>query len=197
MAASDYTIDVVKFIRQKTISNFESPVYFGTEQRFVGALPNSNNNNLEEQFLLGTDTYTEVYSDTDGNQIIEKSFKKDGEDTNYYKLVSIIYASGQQHNEDFYFDNDAVHILDKDDIIVYTDPELDFEDDSFIAFNIQEGQTSLSILPNTLSTTRMDTLYYIDGSGNSILVATKTTEKRLSKGREIVRELVEDKLGLD
>lgn len=189
------TIDVVKYFRRKQSNGFEAPTYLGAEQRFVGALPNSNNNNLEEQFLLGTDTYTEFYLDNEGNQVIEKSFKKDGADTDYYKLVSIIYAPSQQHNDDFYFDNDEIHLKDGDPAASYADGQLDFNDNSYITFNIIDGKTGISVLPNTFTASRLDSLYYIDNGGNSTLVAIKTTfNKTTVDGREIVKELVEDKL---
>ena len=198
MAVSDYTKDVVKYFRQKTLGGFADPIYLGAEQRFIGALPNSNNNNIEEQFLLGTDTYTEFYLDAEGNQVIEKSFKKDGADTDYYKLVSVIYSPEHQHNDDFYFDGDTAYLADKNDTTTYVEPELDFNDDSFVIFNIEQGKTSLSILPNTFTSSRVDSLYYIDGSGNSVLVAIKTTSKKiLTDGKEVVKETVEDKLGLE
>ena len=194
MAASDYTIDIVKYFRRKSANGLEPVTYLGAEQRFVGALPNSNNNNLEEQFLLGTDTYTEMYLDAEGNQVIEKSFKKDGEDINYYKLVTVIYAPENLHNDDFYFDGNTAHILDAGNTITYSSTELDFGDNSFIVFTNDE----LGILPNTLTTTKVDTLYFIDNNGDSILVAIKTTGKKaLSNGKQIIRETVEDKLGLE
>lgn len=51
---------VVKELKQKRGSNndYSAPVKFSTEQRFIPAMLNSNNNNLEEQNILGTDCVT-------------------------------------------------------------------------------------------------------------------------------------------
>ena len=66
--------EVVRFFRRKSSTGYDSPTYLGAEQRFVGALRNSGVNNLEEQYILGTDTYTEKYTDSDGNSVVEVSY---------------------------------------------------------------------------------------------------------------------------
>lgn len=199
MADNNYTMDIVKFFRRKSADGFTEPItYLGAEQRFVGALPNSNNNNLEEQFLLGTDTYTEAYLNIEGNQVIEKSFKKDGETTNYYKLVTIIYSEENQKNTDFYFDNDIVYMLNENNSIDYDSVEskLNFEDNDFIVFDVDsQGVGEITITPDTFVILRVDSLYFVDGNENNILVAIKTTQKRYTTdNKEIIKESIENKL---
>ena len=65
---------VIKYLRQKTgnDNSFDTINWFGAEQRFVSALRNSNVNNLEEQYIIGTETYTLEYQDESENDIIDK-----------------------------------------------------------------------------------------------------------------------------
>ena len=50
-----YSHSVITEIRRKMSGEFETPVKIGAEQRFVGAMLNSHNNNLEEQSIMGLD----------------------------------------------------------------------------------------------------------------------------------------------
>ena len=69
--------DVIKYLRRKSSSGTFEPIsWIGAEQRFVSALRNSGVNNLEEQYIIGTETYTVEYQDENQNDIIEKNGKK-------------------------------------------------------------------------------------------------------------------------
>ena len=57
--------NVINCIKTKTENGYEQDTYFGTEQRFIKALLNSNNKNLEEQMILGTDCITIEWTGTD------------------------------------------------------------------------------------------------------------------------------------
>ena len=106
--ATGYEAEVIRYLRRKSSSGFESPTYLGAEQRFVSALRNSSVNNLEEQYILGTDTYSETYVDEYGNKIVETSYHINDamhSVTDYYKIISTTYSNGII-NEDFFFDND-------------------------------------------------------------------------------------------
>ena len=71
MANSKYKAEVVRYLRKKTNGGYtEAPTYLGSEQKFVGALRNSNDNNLEEQFLLGTDCLTTEWEDNGNSYIL-------------------------------------------------------------------------------------------------------------------------------
>ena len=110
--ANDYTAEVLRYLRRKDSSGFEPITWLGSEQRFVGALRNSGVNNLEEQYVLGTDTYTVSYTDSEGNDVIEKSYcvtpsgSLDGV-TNYYKVITTIYNDGDPDAE-YKFDGEAL-----------------------------------------------------------------------------------------
>ena len=47
--------DVIRKIKQKTSNGFSEDVYLGAYPQYVGALRQSHNENLEEQYILGTD----------------------------------------------------------------------------------------------------------------------------------------------
>ena len=83
---------VIKQIKQKTGSEFSSSIHLGAEQRFVGALRQSHNDNLEEQSILGVDCVTtETWSgDT---HTITKEFHDGTQSTNFYKLVTVFKDS--------------------------------------------------------------------------------------------------------
>jgi hypothetical protein len=56
MAGQIKNYQVIKEIRRKDAEgNFEEPVKISVDQKFVGSLLNSHNNNLEEQAILGVD----------------------------------------------------------------------------------------------------------------------------------------------
>ena len=94
--ATGHEAEVIRYLRRKSSSGFESPTYLGAEQRFVGALRNSSVNNLEEQYILGTDTYIETYVDAQGNKIVETSYHINDAIhslTDYYKIISTTYTN--------------------------------------------------------------------------------------------------------
>ena len=184
--ANQYVNDVVRYFKRKTATGYEDPVYFGAEQRFITGLRNSGVNNLEEQFLLGTDTYTETYYDNDGNTIIEKSFHINDNSNydNYYKIKTIIYKEGGSVDASFYFDgnelvmpNDSNKILFGDGSITYPSLEtlyaidtesFDFNNDSF------------NIFITDFTTLQKDELYFVS-NGTETLILTKITSKRFVK----------------
>ena len=201
--ANTHTAEVVRFIRQKSENGFDAPItYLGAEQRFVGALRNSNINNLEEQYILGTDTITETYTDEDGNTIIEKSYHTiSGGRTNYYKVKTIIYKDGVV-NQDFFFDEDILKLPNDPNENVFGDGSEDFPNINEIyfvnadTFRLKEDG-NIDIYPSTFTTIREDKLYYITNNGqDELLVLTKTTgRKYLDDGaREVIRESIENHL---
>lgn len=81
---------IIKQIRQKDGSTFSSPINLGAEQRYVGALRQSHNDNLEEQSILGVDCVTtETWSGT--THKIVKEFHDGTQSTNFYILTTEIY----------------------------------------------------------------------------------------------------------
>ena len=99
---------------------------------------------------------------------------------------------------DFHLPTDDALLLEGNDgLVIYKLNNKGFtftQKGTFQLYQI-DGKTGISVLPNTFTASRLDSLYYIDNGGNSTLVAIKTTfNKTTVDGREIVKELVEDKL---
>lgn len=201
--ANDYTGEVIKYLRRKGSSGFEPISYLGSEQRFVGALRNSNDNNLEEQFALGTDTYTEMYEDEDGNHIIKKSFcitnmqNPSSTDidsrTDYYKVVTTIY-NNEHGNVDYRFDADSLIFSNRFDDVAFGDgviyPDIDslylLDDETFSWYN-----ETLRIEPHGFYTTRKDELFFVKQGEPDLLVLTKITSKKIDvDGKIIVRKQI-------
>ena len=198
------TSEVLRYLRQKDSTGLSGPItWLGSEQRFVGGLRNSNVNNLEEQYVLGTDTYTITYKDSDGNDIIEKNFCITGLDLegaiDYYKLVTTIYNEGSIHNEDYYFDQDVLIFSNIVNDVAFGDgisyPNIDsiyFLNNDTFKF---ENNSILNIYPTTFSVIQKDELFYIQSNGNELPVLIKTTGIRYDAlGRKITREHIDNLL---
>lgn len=197
--------EVVKYFRRKTATGFDEPIsYLGAEQRFVGALRNSNNNNLEEQFLIGSDCYTETYVDPNsGDTVIKKSYYKSGTSypTNYYYVLSRIYAEGQT-NTDYYFENDEIRFPYDIDAVVYGDGSPSYPDEKTLymlendIFVFDDSESNLIIYPKSLTVIRKDELHFIQSDRNDILVSTKITGKKYASDgiTEIIVESITNEL---
>ena len=101
-----YTQSVIKEIRQKTPTGFSGPIMLGPEQKYVSALLNSHNNNLEEQFILGLDCLTVSWED-DGVKYTTKKFFDGNTATvseNGYYILFIKDNTNAVTPADFYFD---------------------------------------------------------------------------------------------
>jgi hypothetical protein len=87
--------ECIKQLKTLNGSSFSSPVYFGAEQRFIGAIRGANVDNLEEQYILGVDgVTTEEWDSTANTHTITKEFY-DGTQSNskYYKLIIVEYLN--------------------------------------------------------------------------------------------------------
>lgn len=198
-----YTNEVIRYFRQKDATGFNDPIsWIGSEQRFVGPLRNSNINNLEEQYTLGTDTYTIYYEDEAGNSIIEKNFciVKDNLDNvnKYYKVISTIYANPHK-NGDIYFNIDNVNITNKYNDVVFGEEGSQYSDSNSIYFlNAdkyyfdEQGNLKLTSQESSIFTElRKDELFFIKENNDNIKVLTKITETKISDdNKTIVRERI-------
>lgn len=196
--------EVIRYLRKKSSEGFTEPItYLGAEQRFVNALRNSGVNNLEEQYIIGTDTYTESYLDDDGNSVVEKSFHINDAAhsiTDYYKLVTVTYKDGQE-NKDFYFDENQVSLPNDKKEVTYGTGDDPYEDKSELyCVNgktfVREG-SNLKIYPSTYTLIRTEDLYYIKDNGDTVIhVSQKSVGKRYTDNgtKEVIRESIKNYL---
>ena len=186
-----YADDVVRYFRRKGSTGFTEPItYLGAEQRNVTALRNSGVNNLEEQNILGSDSYTEISEDAYGNMIIEKSFHINDPTpgaiaTDYYKLVTTVYKNGVA-NADFYFDGDIFKMPDDINRVIFGDGSLMYPDVNTVygvdwnTFDFVND--TINVYPANFVTVREEELYFITNNGaNVIHVLSKTIQKKYVK----------------
>ena len=197
--ATGHEAEVIRYLKRKSSNSFESPTYLGAEQRFVGALRNSNVNNLEEQYILGTDTYSETYVDEHGNKIVETSYHINDAIhslTDYYKIISTTYTNGII-NEDFFFDNNSLKLPNDSHVVLFGDgstshpneDELYGESNKIFAIDNSE----MKIYPSSYTTIKKEELHYISNNGaTDLLVLTKIIGKRYEDDgkREIIKESI-------
>lgn len=197
---ANYTAEVVRYLRRKSSEGFSEPVtYLGAEQRFVGALRNSGINNLEEQYILGTDTYTETYTDADGNEVVEKSYHINDTShslTDYYKLVTKTYKDGTM-NEDFFFDENQMKLPNDTSEVIFGDGE-ELYPDTHEVYCVNEktfieDSGILKVYPSSYTIIRTEDLYYITSNGTSTIhvLGKIVGRKYIDDGtKEVVRESI-------
>ena len=98
---------VVSLIKRKTDSGYDN-FNVGPELRYVGSLPGSGNNNLEEQIILGGNRIIKSWTETEeGNEIKKEiiEYRTENTDNNYYILEIKDYGEvghgGNIYVEDF------------------------------------------------------------------------------------------------
>ena len=84
--------NVISFIKKKTGNDNNSYVkyFLGPELRYSGTLPCSNNNNLEEFLLLGTDRIINEYDDN-GVHYTQIDFRRESDIEEYYYIKIVEY----------------------------------------------------------------------------------------------------------
>lgn len=180
--------NVITHLKQKGNNSWQ-PYYFGSAPNYIKALKNCSLNNLEEELLLGVDSYLETYEDNEGNTIIEKYFCADTSNKiNCYKIESIIYKDLVSHDK-YYFEHNELIMKEPgkesfvDDALVCTGADV-FEFDSMDT-HMLNIKTDISVY-----TVRKDTLFYIDNEGRTTRIAEKETKKKFFANGKIV--LIED-----
>lgn len=197
---------VVRYIRKKLEDgNFDSPVYLGSEVRFVSSLRGATLNNLEEQLLIGCDTVTEEWVDEDGNLRITKEFQDESLASEYYKLDSIIYDYNNITNPDFFFreDEDGSLILCLTENLndqKISDTLEDMGETKKVNYNIFYGnnedvygydEDSLVIAPSKEYIMRKDTLFFISEEEEANIAIQKVTvQKYTVQNRKVIKEKI-------
>lgn len=194
-----YTGEVLRYLRRKDpeTGEFEPITWLGSEQRFVGALRNSGINNLEEQYVLGTNTYRVSYKDNDGNTVIEKHFCiNDGsgdlsEATNYYKVITTVYKN--LYSDNWKFVNNGLQVS-MDGMMAFGDGSSEHPNEEAVycddinTFTFTDD--ALKIYPDFIPS-RVDRLYFVKNGQPDLLVLTKITKiKTLITGQFITHEQI-------
>lgn len=197
---------VVRYIRKKLEDgNFDSPVYLGSEARFVSSSRGSTLNNLEEQLLIGSDTITEEWIDEDGNLRTIKEFRSELLDSEYYRLESIAYDYENIVNSDFFFreeedgslslcltenlnDHRISDILEENGEFKQVNYNIFYGSDNSV-YNYNEG--ILEISPSNEYIMKKDTLFFItEEKEPKVAIQKVTVQKYTAENRKIIKEKV-------
>lgn len=191
--------DVVRYFKRKVDGGYaESPTYFGAKQEFVTALRNSINNNLEEQYLLGTDCLTTTWEDEDGNIRILKEYyiqpndyeEQPDDNLESYRISSIIYKDSPTI-ENYIFGEDDF-ISETDDLSFNNEVNaLSFDKEKYGTYSYAEDNSEVSVTSKGFLTSREDTLQWVDASGKIVDVLTKIVSFRIDEaGRQVTKEKI-------
>ena len=198
--------NVIRYIKQKlNDGGFDSPLYLGSETRFVSSMRGTNLNNLEEQLLIGCDTITEEWIDDDGNTKISKKFQDSSISFGYYQLDSIIYAKENIIvNSDFFIDKDETD----NSLVLYLPNNVSEQEISkelkgetietvdYNIFYINNNETysindnSLSVSPSNELLIRKDILYFISAESTKIIIEKDTKQRYTAQGKKIIKEII-------
>lgn len=183
---------IISMLRQKSDNGNFSPLYLGPEQRYVGALRKSNNNNIEEQLLLGVDRIITSWNEGDTiREHIEFRDNEDPDETGYYILDRWIYGETSEIEEED-IDNDAFikdnTLMFNTGIVQQNDDKLeDLKNDGFMVINNDEN----SLLLSSTFILRRDMLRFKQSNGNILAVSGKITMKKYGNdGKDITKEII-------
>lgn len=183
---------IISMLKQKSDNGDFNPLYLGPEQRYIGALRKSNNNNIEEQLLLGVDRIITSWNEGDTiREHIEFRDNEDPDETGYYILDRWIYGETSEIEEED-IDNDA---FIKDNTLMFNtgtvqqnDDKLeDLKNDGFMVINNDEN----SLLLSSTFILLKDVLKFKQSNGDILNVSQKiTTKKYDNDGKDITKEII-------
>lgn len=193
--------NIIKYLKRKKSGGYEEPVNIGAEQRFVTALRGTNNNNLEEQNILGSDCITTSYWK---NSVLYeiREFRDSSRTSNYYVMKSQVYNDTAMTS--FSILNTTVQWVE--DVLQFTSDRAQFESNGTLltikgdaSFDLSSG--TLIIAEKSDSDTeegtylvRQDILYYINSSGNEVKVSTKKTFETVEDGKTVTKYIITNHL---
>ena len=91
-------INIIDQIKRSKSDGTYDAFMLGPQLRYISSLKPSNNNNLEEMLLLGTDRVIEKWTESDGTEKEKIEYRKDGDTSGFYILEISKYSSS--HSED-------------------------------------------------------------------------------------------------
>lgn len=155
MAGSEAKI--ISMLKHKTSTGDFNPLYLGPEQRYVGALRKSNNNNIEEQLLLGVDQIKTSWDEgVAKREHIEFRSTDDPTETGFYILDSYIYGEITEVEKEYFVEenslcvaksttsidgsgrlivSDDVYAFEGNDLIIDVSAAMSVDNDAFIRGN--------------------------------------------------------------
>ena len=180
---------IISMLRQKSDNGNFSPLYLGPEQRYIGALRKSNNNNIEEQLLLGVDRIiTSWNEDNVKREHIEFRDNEDPNETGYYILDSYIYGETSEAGNisDAIIEGNAL-IFNADAVQLNDNILEDLRNDGFMTIDDDES----SLLLSSTFILRRDMLRFKQSNGNILAVSGKITMKKYGNdGKDITKEII-------
>lgn len=184
---------VIRFIRQKdNEGKFSSPLYLGSETRFVAPIRGVNLNNLEEQLLIGCDTITEEWIDEQGNTKIHIEFHNDERAFGYYKLESTIFSQENIAGSDYYTGTSEQGVttlfLPNSGEHRIADATWYMENDN--TYSIDPNTGNINIAPPQELIIREDILYYINTEQLAQKIITKLTSRNITASGKIIKKEV-------
>ena len=185
---SVYEQSIVTEIKRKNVDGFGPSIPFGTDQRFIGALLNSGNNNLEEQSLMGVDCTAVIWTDSNDIHYMTKKFYNESAvtiSTNGYYILFVTDYSSSIKDKEFKVEDQALYVrpdtvssfvLAKDnlDLNVYNTQGQIKVDSDFVTVRqeILCLRTDLSDISDTQSNT-------------DIVISTKVIDKKITSDGKI------------
>lgn len=180
---------IISMLKQKSDNGDFNPLYLGPEQRYIGALRKSNNNNIEEQLLLGVDRIiTSWNEDNVTREHIEFRDNEDPNETGYYILDSYIYGETSEAGNisDAIIEGNAL-IFNADAVQLNDNILEDLRNDGFMTIDDDEN----SLLLSSTFILRRDMLRFKQSNGNILAVSGKITMKKYGNdGKDITKEII-------
>jgi hypothetical protein len=180
---------IISMLRQKSDNGNFSPLYLGPEQRYIGALRKSNNNNIEEQLLLGVDRIiTSWNEDNVKREHIEFRDNENPNETGYYILDSYIYGETSEAGNisDAIIEGNAL-IFNAGAVRLNDNILEDLRNDGFMTIDDDEN----SLLLSSTFILRRDMLRFKQSNGNILAVSGKITMKKYGNdGKDITKEII-------
>lgn len=181
---------IVSMFKRKNDAGTLDPLYIGPDQKFVGPMRKSNNNNMEEQFLLGVDRIVTTWVDEETGVLRRRMEFRDNDDpteTDYYILDSFIYEDSEGKGNVFVDDDDLMFGIGLVDIDSSGNRLMDLKGNDFMTYITADN----SLLFDTSYDMRKDILRYKKSDGSIIDVSQKVTTKIINAvGAVVVREII-------
>lgn len=186
---------VVKELKQKRGSNndYSAPVKFSTEQRFIPAMLNSNNNNLEEQNILGTDCVTIDWEEDNEKKTVKKYYDGSGSLYGYYILSKTTYMIPVSETG-IYFDEDSF-VTTSRAACEFSEDSLKLNDKDTFYFDDTDESLNIDL---KYSVTNQDELYFRDDPLNESdeiqagdkFISRKICFKRVKDNKTYLKEII-------